>query len=76
MLILFKAIPKPVCGAGFDDLDGNAHICRRTAPYWTPWHIHVGDQVWFFSVQTWLLRTVIISRMFYFPLKGRRTGTR
>ncbi len=65
----FKTIPKPVCGAGFDDLDGNAHRCRRAAPCWTPWHIHADDQAWFF-------RLAPIDRIFYFPLKGRRTGTR
>jgi hypothetical protein len=65
----FKQIPKPVCGAEFDDLDGNAHTCRRAAPYWTPWHIHVGARVWFF-------RLALIDRIYYFPLRGRRARTR
>lgn len=64
----FEPVAKPVCGAGFDDANGVAHDCVRAAPYWTPWHIHVGRQVWFF-------RIALINRVYYWPLPrvGKKT---
>lgn len=60
----FVPVPKPVCGATFEDLDGTTHTCHRAAPYWTPWHIHRNDKIWSFSVPGgWI---------FYFPLKAQR----
>jgi hypothetical protein len=42
----FKQIPKPVCGAEFEDLGGNTYTCHRAAPYWTAWHIHRNTRHW------------------------------
>lgn len=60
----FVPVPKPVCGATFEDLDGTTHTCHRAAPYWTTWHIHRTDKIWSVGIPGgWI---------YYFPLKAER----
>lgn len=60
----FQSVPKPVCEAEFEDLDGNTYACHRAAPYWTAWHVHRNAQNWWIG---WPSINWIYSR----PHKGR-----
>ena len=61
----FVPVPKPVCEAEFEDLDGVSYACHRAAPYWTAWHIHR-------NTQNWWIGWTFIDLIFYFPLKAQR----